>query len=102
MDRELLAMLGLLQGSIRLQDHAVHGAAQGVVSSLGERVHYRGWSHRMLLLLPRLRHPSTWRAGIQHSAAEGDFSATVSGWMDLGTVTKTWTAVLCLCLCTPL
>lgn len=59
MDRELLAMLGLLQGSIRLQDDAVHGAAQRVVSSLGERVHYGGWSHRMLLLLlPRLRHPS--------------------------------------------
>lgn len=67
-------MLGLLQGSIWLQDDAVHGAAQGVVSSLGERVHNRGWSHRMLLLLlPRLRHPSTSRARIQHSAAEGGF-----------------------------
>lgn len=55
----LLAVLGLLQGGVWLQDHSVHGAAQRVVGPLGERVHDRGWSHCMLLLLlPRLRHPS--------------------------------------------
>lgn len=60
----LLGMLGLLQGGIWLQDHSVHSAAQRVVSRLGDRVHNRGWSHCMLLLLlPRLRHPSTSQAG---------------------------------------
>lgn len=76
-------MLGLLQGGIRLEDDAVHCASQGVVSSLGECVHNRGRSHRMLLLLllPRLRHPSTSHVRIQHSAEEGDFSAKLRGWM---------------------
>lgn len=60
---ELLAVLGLLQGGIRLQDHSVHSTAQRVVGPLGERVHNRGWSHCMLLLLlPRLRHPSTYKS----------------------------------------
>lgn len=65
LNRVLLAMLGLLQGGIWLQDDSVHSAAQGVVGCLGERVHNRGWSHCMLLLLPRLRHPSTSHVGIQ-------------------------------------
>lgn len=39
LDRELLGVLGLLQGGVRLQDDPVHGAAQGVVGPLGERVH---------------------------------------------------------------
>lgn len=66
--RELLGVLGLLQGGVRLQDDPVHRAAQRVVGSLGERVHDRGWSHRMLLLLlPRLRHPSTSHVRIQLS-----------------------------------
>lgn len=61
----LLAMLCLLQG-IRLQDDSIHSTAQRVVGSLGECVHYRRWSHCMLLLLlPRLRHPSTSHVGIQ-------------------------------------
>lgn len=76
LNRVLLAVLGLLQGGVGLQDDPVHGAAQGVVGSLGERVHDRGWSHRMLLLLPRLRHPSTSHVGIQSSADErGAFRA---------------------------
>lgn len=76
MNRVLLAMLGYLQGSIWLQDNSVHSAAQRVVSSLGERVYNRGWSHCMLLLLlPRLRHSSTSHEGIQLSADEGGFSA---------------------------
>ncbi len=74
-------MLGLLQGGIWLQDDSVHSTAQRVVSSLGECVHNRGWSHRMLLLLPRLRHPSTSHVRIQRSADEGDFSAKLRGWM---------------------
>lgn len=62
----LLAMLGLLQRGIWLQDDSIHSAAQRVVGPWGERVHYRRWSHCMLLLLlPRLRHPSTSHAGIQ-------------------------------------
>lgn len=69
---ELLAVLGLLQGGIWLQDDSVHSAAQRVVGALGERVHNRGWSHCMLLLLlPRLRHPATSHAGAQCSADEG-------------------------------
>lgn len=69
-------MLGLLQGGIWLQDYSVHSAAQGVVCPLGERVHNRGWSHCMLLLLlPRLRHPSTSHIRIQCLAGEGFFSA---------------------------
>lgn len=72
LNRELLAVLGLLQGCIWLQDDSVHGAAQRVVGSLGERVHNRGWSHCMLLLLlPRLRHPSTSHVGIQLRLDEG-------------------------------
>lgn len=55
--RVLLSVL--LQACVRLQDDPVHGAAQGVVGGLGKRVHHRGRSHRvLLLLLPRLRHPS--------------------------------------------
>lgn len=74
MNCELLAVLGLLQGGIWLQDDSVHSAAQGVVSSLGERVHNGGWSHCMLLLLlPRLCHPSTSHIGTQHSGDEGGF-----------------------------
>lgn len=76
MNGVLLAVLGLLQGSIWLQDDSVHSAAQRVVSSLGERVHNRRWSHCMLLLLlPRLRHPSTSHTGIQLSVDDGGFSA---------------------------
>lgn len=72
----LLAVLGLLQGGIWLQDDPVHSAAQGVVRSLGEGVHNRGWSHCMLLLLlPRLCHPSTSHVGIQSSADEGAVGA---------------------------
>lgn len=55
----LLRVLGLLQRCIWLQDNSVHCAAERVVSSLGECMHNRGWSHRVLLLLPCLRHPST-------------------------------------------
>lgn len=73
-------MLGLLQGGIWLQDHSVHSAAQGVVGSLGERVHNRGWSHCMLLL-PRLRHPATSHVRIQRSGDGGVFTAKPSGWM---------------------
>lgn len=53
----LLAMLGLLQGGIWLQDNSIYSTAQRVVTTLGECVHYSRWSHCMLL--PRLRHPST-------------------------------------------
>lgn len=76
---ELLAVLGLLQGGIWLQDHSVHSAAQRVVGPLGERVHNRGWSHCMLLLLlPRLCHPSTWPTRAQRM--RGDFSGRPRGW----------------------
>lgn len=78
MNRVLLAMLGLLQGGIWLQDDSIHSAAQRVVSSLGECVHNRGWSHCMwLLLLPRLRHPSTSHVGIQLSADEGGWGSVL-------------------------
>lgn len=76
LNRELLAVLRLLQGGIGLQDDSVHSTAQRVVSSLRERVHNRGWSHCMLLLLlPRLRHPSTSHVQTQCSGDEGAFSA---------------------------
>lgn len=69
----LLAVLGLLQGGVRLQDDSVHRAAERVVGPLGESVHDRRWSHRMLLLLlPRLRHPSTSHAGIQRETKKVD------------------------------
>lgn len=77
MDRELLAVLRLLEGGIWLQDHSVHSAAQRVVRSLGQSVHDRGWSHCMLLLLllPRLRHSSTSHVGTQLTANDLDFRA---------------------------
>lgn len=81
LDGELLAVLRLLHGRVRLQDDAVHGAAQGVVGSLGERVHNGGWSHCMLLLLlPRLCHPSTsTRARTKQSAEGGWGGVTTNG-----------------------
>lgn len=72
LDGELLPVLRLLHGRVWLQHHTVHSTAQGVISSLGECVHNRGWSHRMLLLLlPRLCHPSTSHAMAQGLAEEG-------------------------------
>lgn len=72
LDGELLAVLRLLHGRVRLQDDTVHSTAQGVISSLGECVHNGGWSHCMLLLLlPRLCHPSTSHARTKQSAEGG-------------------------------
>lgn len=70
LDGELLAVLRLLHGRVRLQDDAVHSTAQGVISSRGECVHNGGWSHCMLLL-PRLCHPSTSHARTKQSAKGG-------------------------------
>lgn len=70
LDGELLPVLRLLHGRIWLQDHTVHSTAQGVISSLGECVHNRGWSHCMLLL-PRLCHPSTSHAMTQQRQGVG-------------------------------
>lgn len=94
-------MLGLLQGRIWLQDDSVHSASQRVVTSLGERVHNRGWSHCMLLLLlPRLCHPSTSHTRIQHSADDLGFSAKLrgGGGYGFGEVTTTQRVVEC-CIC---
>lgn len=82
LDSMLLAVLGLLQGGVLLQNHTIHGAAQRVVGPLRERVHNRRRSHRvLLLLLPRLRHPAASYVTIQSSAEGVDFQSQVGGRM---------------------
>lgn len=79
----LLAMLGLLQGGVWLQDDSIHSATQRVVSPLGKRVHNRGWSHCMLLLLPRLRHLPLRMQGLSTREMTGEFQSQTERMVDV-------------------
>lgn len=83
----LLAMLGLLQGGVWLQDDSIHSATQRVVSPLGKRVHNRGWSHCMLLLLPRLRHLPLRMQGLSTREMTGEFQSQTER-MEMSSLTR--------------
>lgn len=72
-----LLWLLLLQGRVRLQHYAVHGAAQGALGPRRDGVNHRGGrGHGMLL--PRLRHPGT-AVGIQFWGGVGAFAVRIQG-----------------------
>lgn len=72
----LLGLL-LLQGRVRLQHYAVHGAAQGALGPRRDGVNHRGGRGHGVLL-PRLRHPGS-AVGIQLGRGVGPFAVRIQG-----------------------